>query len=75
MSEICKSFTCVYATKSGCSINGRMDEEGDFNGKKKHCPHYDVMCITAKCKACGHEGIDGCKKYSEIITHVQEVKL
>jgi hypothetical protein len=62
MSEICQLFACVYALKNGCSINGWMDNEGELNGKKCHCNIYDVMCITAKCKACGHEGIEGCKK-------------
>lgn len=62
MSEICKLFVCVYATKSGCSIKGWTDQEGELNGKKEHCPHYDVMCVTAKCKSCGHEGVNNCKK-------------
>ncbi len=61
MSEICKLFACVYATKDGCSIKGWTSKETD-DIKKKYCPHYDVMCITARCKVCGHEGIDDCKK-------------
>lgn len=61
MADICKMFACVYATKNGCSINGHIDKEGDLNGKKQYCPIYNVMCITAKCKACGREGIDECE--------------
>lgn len=61
MSEICPLFACVYATKDGCIIRGWMDKEGELNGKKEYCPIYKVMCIDAKCKACGHEGIEGCK--------------
>jgi hypothetical protein len=60
--KICKWFACVYATKNGCVINGWMDKEGELNGKKEHCSIYDVMCITAKCKACGHGGTDVCEK-------------
>ena len=48
----CKSFGCVYAMKNGCSIEGHRSEEGPLNGKKQRCPHYDVMCVNAKCASC-----------------------
>lgn len=54
-------FACVYAVKDGCIIKGWMDKEGALNGKKEHCNIYNVECISAKCKTCGHEGIDGCE--------------
>ena len=60
MNKICKLFACVYATRDGCAINGHLDQEGQLNGVKAFCPIYKVMCITAKCKACGHEGAEGC---------------
>lgn len=64
MDKACKKFACVYAIKSGCAISGWMSEEGELNGKKEHCPIYDVMCISAKCKACGRESVCCKKEYN-----------
>lgn len=63
----CKLFACVYAVREGCAINGWTDKEGPLNGKKAHCPHYDVQCISAKCGCCGHEGTADCKGYASIV--------
>ena len=57
----CKLFACVYAMKGGCSIDGYMDKEGPLNGNKSRCPHYDVQCISAKCKYCARQGGEDCK--------------
>ena len=66
MSEICGWFACVYAMKGGCTIQGWTSDEGPLNGKKGHCPIYDVMCISAKCSRCGGNAGDGvCTKTRE----------
>jgi hypothetical protein len=60
MREICKMFACVYACHDGCAIKGYLDPPGDLNGEKEHCPIYDVMCISAKCKYCAREDTADC---------------
>lgn len=62
----CKLFACVYAVREGCIIKGWTDKEGPLNGNKKHCPHYDVQCISAKCDCCGHNGTEDCKGYATV---------
>lgn len=61
MDKLCKWFACVYATNQGCCIKGYLSEEGLLNGNKKHCPHYNVLCINAKCTYCGHKNCECCK--------------
>lgn len=61
MCNTCEWFACVYAMKDGCTIKGHLSPEGPLNGKKEHCPIYDVMCINAKHDYCGHEYTDICK--------------
>jgi hypothetical protein len=62
---MCEWYACIYACHDGCSIKGYMDAEGKVNGKKEHCPHYDVMCISAKCSRCAHNGCDVCSRLKD----------
>ena len=66
MKEICEWFACVYAMKDGCTIKGYIDAEGKFDGTKEHCPHYEAMCISAKCSRCGHINSSVCKNRKEV---------
>jgi hypothetical protein len=61
----CSKFACVYATKNGCSIKGWIDAEGELNGKKGYCNFYDVMCISAKCRACAYLLSPDCQNVKE----------
>ena len=46
----CKWFTCVYAMKDSCSIDGWMDV-----GTSELCPYYKRDCIRVNCKNCARQ--------------------
>ena len=68
MKEICEMFGCVYAAYDGCFIKGWGCEESTSTGTKEHCPHFDVMCIRAKCSRCVRENQIGvCTKSKDVV--------
>lgn len=51
MSDICALFTCIYATKYGCTVSTCYT--GD-----SMCPALKCICRYADCEYCGHDTIE-----------------
>lgn len=64
--EFCNWFTCVYAVKDFCSIEGYFDEIRNVVEVAYICPYYKLACKRAmSCDVCARKYEKGICKLDE----------